>query len=234
MLAVVAPLAAELAGVRRAIGDPRGSGVILRVIGVGRRRAEAGIAAVAAESPAAIVLVGFCGGADPGLRTGDLHVAEVFHSTDCPEPIAADPILLGRMTSWAGRSATRLVGGPSATIAAIADTNAKSVLRAETGAVSVNMEDYWAASAAAARGVPFASVRAVLDTAEDELPAYLVNAGDGILGALRGLATHPGSVPELIGLARKAQVARARLADCVSGALDGLPAPSTGVARLAP
>ena len=227
-------MATELAGARRAIGDPHGSGVLLRVIGMGRHRAEAGIAAVAAESPTAIVMIGFCGGADPSLRTGDLHVAEVFHSTDRSGPITADPILAARMRSWADRSATRLVGGPSATIGAIADTNAKSVLHAETGAMSVNMEDYWAASAAAAHGIPFASVRAVLDTAEDELPAYLGETGDGIIDVLRGLATHPGSLPGLVRLARKAQVARARLADCVSGALDGLPAQSPGAARLAP
>ncbi len=227
-------MATELAGVRRAIGHPHGSGVMLRVIGVGRRRAAAGIAAVAAESPAAILAVGFCGAADPRLRTGDLHVAEAFHSMDRSEPIAADPMLAGRMRSWADRSATRLVGGPSASIAAIADTNAKAVLHAETGAVSVNMEDYWAASAAAAHGIPFASVRAVLDTAEDELPAYLGEMSDGIINVLRGFARHPGSFPSLVRLARKAQVARARLADCVSGALNGLTVPSTGAAGLAP
>ena len=227
-------MATELAGVRRAIGDPHGSGVLLRVIGVGRRRAEAGIAAVAAESPTAITMIGFCGGADPSLRTGDLHVAEVFHSTDRSEPITANPMLAARIWSWADRSATRLVSGPSATIAAIADANAKSGLHAETGAVSVNMEDYWAASAAAAHGIPFASVRAVLDAAEDELPAYLGETGDGIIDVLRGLAAHPGSLASVVRLARKAQVARARLADCVSGALDGLPAQSPGAARLAP
>ena len=234
MLAVVAPMATELAGVRRAIGDPHGSGMMLRVVGVGRQRTEAGIEAVAAESPTAIVAIGFCGAVDPCLRTGDLHVAEVFRSADRPEPISADPTLAGWLRSWADRSATRLVGGPSATVAAIADTNAKSVLHAETGAVSVNMEDYWAASAAAAHGIPFASVRAVLDTAEDELPAYLGEMGDGIINVLRGFARHPGSFPSLVRLARKAQVARARLADCVSGALNGLTVPSTGAAGLAP
>lgn len=227
-------MATELAGVRRAIGDQHGSGVTLHVIGVGRRRAEAGIAAVAAESPMAIAMIGFCGAVDPGLLTGDLHVAEVFRTPDHAEPITSDPILAGRMRSCADRSRTRHVGGPSATIAAIADTNAKSVLRAETGAVSVNMEDYWAASVAADHGIPFTSVRAVLDTTQDDLPEYLVNAGDGIFGVLRGLATHPGSVPDLIRLARKARVARANLADCVSGWLDSLPPPFPGVARLAP
>ena len=233
MLAVVAPMATELAGVRRAIGDPHGSGMMLRVVGVGRQHTEAGIAAVAAESPTAIALIGFCGATDPDLLTGDLHVAEVFHSIDRPGPIPADPTLAGRIRSWADRSATRFVGGPSATVTAIAGVKTKSILRAETGSLSVNMEDYWAARVAAAHGIPFASVRAVLDTAGDELPGYLSEMGNGIINVLRGMATHPGSVPGLIRLAHKAQIARARLADCVSGALDGLPTPSAGAAGLA-
>ncbi len=234
MLAVVAPMATELAGVRQAISDPHGSGMMLRVVGVGRQRTEAGIEAVAAESPTAIALIGFCGATDPGLLTGDLHVAEVFHSIDRPGPIPADPTLAGRIRSWADRSATRCVGGPSATVTAITGAKRKSGLRAETGSLSVNMEDYWAARVAAAHGIPFASVRAVLDTAGDEIPDYLGGMGNGIIHVLRGLATHPGSAAVLIRLARKAQIARARLADCVSGALDGPPAPSVGPAGLTP
>ena len=227
-------MATELDGVRRAIGDPREKGLLLRVIGVGQQHVEAGMAAVAAESPAEIVVVGFCGAADPSLRTGDLHVAGVFHSTDQAGPIAADPELTARAKFWAYGRRTRLVGGHSVTVAAVADPQEKSTLHAATGAVSVNMEDYWAARVAAAYGIPFASIRAVLDTADDEIPPYLGDIGDGIIAVLRGVAEHPGSVPGLIRLAGKARVARASLAHCVSGLLDSRPATSAGVARLAP
>ena len=234
MLAIVAPMATELAGVRQAIGDPRGKDVLLRVIGMGQQHAETGVAAVASQAPAAIVMVGFCGATDPGLRTGDLHVAEVFYSDDSSDPVIADPVAVNRLRSWTNRRAGRLVGGPSVTVAAIANQKAKSALRAATGAVSVNMEDYWAARASAARGIPFVSIRAVLDTAEDQLPAYLGDPGQGLINVLRGVAAHPRTVPDLIRLARKARVARAALTDCVSGLLDSLPAPSSGVARFAP
>lgn len=213
-------MATEIAGVRRAIGDPHGKGVMLRVLGVGRRRAVAGIEAVVAESPTAIVAIGFCGAADPALRTGDLHVAEVFHSSERAEPISADTRLTGCARTWADGNETRIVGGPSMTVGAIAGAKTKSILHAATGAKSVNMEDYWAASIAADNGIPFASVRAVLDTAGDELPSYLGENGAGTFNVLRGVATHPGSVPGLARLARKARVARGRLADCVSGLLD--------------
>ena len=226
-------MATELAGVRRAIGDAHGKGLVLRVIGVGRQRTEAGIAAVAADSPTAIVAVGFCGAADPSLRTGDLHVAEVFYSADRTGSIASHPELTAWAKTWGERSETGVVGGPSVTVAAAADPQRKSDLHAATGAVSVNMEDYWAAIAAAAHGIPFASIRAVLDTADDEIPAYLDNVGDGIIDVLRGVAGHPGSIPSLIKLAGKARVARASLAHCVSGLLDSMPSPLTGVARSA-
>ena len=234
MLAIVAPMATELEGVRRAIGNPHAAGVTLRVIGVGKQRVEAGIAAVAAESPSAIMAIGFCGGADPALRTGDLHVAQVFHSVDRSEPIAADPGLTGRAMAWADRSANRLVYGPSVTVDAVTGAPVKRALHAATGAASVNMEDYWAARAATAHGIPFASIRAVLDTAEDEVPAYLGDAGEGVVNVLRGAAAHPRSVPGLIRLARKARVAQGRLADCVSGLLGAPSVPSAGVTPLRP
>ena len=227
-------MATELAGVRRAIGDPRRSGVTLRVIGVGKSRVEAGIEIVTSAGPAAIVTVGFCGGADPILRTGDLHVAEVFLTADRSESITADPILAGMLWSRPNRGATSLVGGPSVTVAAIAGPQVKSALRTATGAASVNMEDYWIAKAAAARGIPFISIRAVLDTAEDQLPACLGDAGKGMISVWRGVAAHPRSVPGLIRVARKARIARASLANCVSELLDTLPAPSGNVARFAP
>ena len=229
MLAIVAPMATELAGLRRAIGDPHGTGVTIRVIGVGKRRAEAGIAEVAAELPDAIMAVGFCGGADPTLRTGDLHVADVFHSVDRSEPIAADPGLICRAKAWTDRNNHRLVCGPSVTVDAVAGAQAKRALHAETGAASVNMEDYWAARTAADHEIPFGSVRAVLDTADDELPDYLGDVGDGIFDALRGLATHPGSIFSLIRLSRKSTVARDRLADCVSGLLVRASVPSPSI-----
>ena len=232
MLAIVAPMATELAGLRRATGDPSRAGVTLRVIGVGKRRAEAGMAEVAAESPDAIIVIGFCGAADPALRTGDLHVAELFHSSDCAQPIAADARLTNCAKTWADERKTPLVGGPSVTVSAVAGVKTKSILHAATRAKSVNMEDYWIAGIAAENGIPFASVRAVLDTAGDEVPAYLGDTGEGILDVLRGVTTHPGSMLSLVRLAFKARVARDRLADCMSGLLDAPRGPTTGVARL--
>ena len=223
-------MATEISGVCRAVGDPHARGVMLRVVGVGRRHAEAGIRTVVAESPTAIVAIGFCGGADPALRTGDLHVADLFYSSDHEEPIAADASLTRWARTWAEGGKTRCAGGPSVTVDAVAGARTKSILHGATGAKSVNMEDYWVARVAADNGIPFASVRAVLDTAGDELPSYLGERGDNVLDVLRGVATHPGSALSLVRLACNARVARRRLADCMSSLLDAPPGPPDGAA----
>ena len=232
MLAIIAPMATELSGVRRAIDGAQRKQVTLRVIGIGRQCAKAGVAAVATQSPAAIVMIGFCGAADPTLRAGDLHVADAFYAAEGSEPVAADPALTGRLNAGAVGNDCRLVGGPSVTVGRVADAGEKLALHAATGAVSVNMEDYWAARAAAVHGVPFASVRAVLDGAEDDLPGFLGDAGGSIVGVLRGVAAHPGSLPSLMRLAGKARLARGRLADCISGLIEGTGALTADTATL--
>ena len=209
----------EMAGVRRAVLRLRGTDVMTRVIGVGQESAENGLTAVAAQSPAAIIMIGFCGGAAPGLRTGDLHLAEVFHSVEHLEAIKSDICLTSSIKTWADANGTRWVGGPSATVGSVANCGVKTALHTTCGTMSVNMEDYWAARTAATHGIPFASVRAVLDTADNELPGYLDGSGDGIVNAVRGVAAHPGSLASLVRLARKARVARHSLAVSVSALL---------------
>ena len=225
-------MATEIAGVRRAILDPQGKGVMTRVTGVGRQSTEASVTALAARSPEAILMIGFCGGADPELLTGDLHLADVFLSAERMEPIAADPGIANRLEAWADGHETRVVHGPSVTVGAVANSKVKSALHAATGAMTVNMEDYWAATTAAAYGIPFASLRAVLDTAGDELPDYLGDVGDGLVNVLGGVARHPGRVASLLRMARMARVAQNRLAHCVPGLLEAPPVLPAGMGPL--
>ena len=99
-------------------------------------------------------MVGFCGGADPSLRTGDLHVASAYHNAAAPAPdaIAADPGLSAAIITAAQRHGGRPVSmEPSATVATVADPAVKSAVWEATGATSVNMEDYWAADCGAGR-----------------------------------------------------------------------------------
>ena len=94
------------------------------------------------------------------------------------------------------------MGGHSATTDTVADPSTKNSLYETSGAASVNMEDYWAASAASAAGVPFASVRAVLDVSSVALPRYVTGGTGGIARTLAGLVVHPARLPSMVRLAR--------------------------------
>lgn len=227
-------MATEVTGIRRAIRGRGNGAAFLRVTGVGKRRTQTSVAALAAESPTAIVMVGFCGACSPQLRTGDLHVAQAFRAGGPSVPIAADQMLTETIATWASWNNHSLAVGPSMTVDGIATPSEKASIHAATGAMSVNMEDYWAAKAASDYGIPFASVRAVLDGVDDELPDFLGNMGDGMLDALRGMASHPGGVPSLIRLGGKARVARRSLTGCVKGVLEFPSTRPAATARLVP
>lgn len=92
---------------------------------------------------------GFCGALDPALRVGDIVVAgERF-----PEP----PARCVRAEIW---SAGRVV----------VSSEEKRLLRQQTGAAAVEMEAAAVAERARAWGLPFHAVKAVSDTAEEDLP----------------------------------------------------------------
>ena len=229
-------MATELSGIRRAIRNPGSRGMALHVTGVGHKPTLANIAGIMAASPRGVIMMGFCGAADPGLRTGDLHVADYFHSVDVAQsgPVAADPALSADLTAAARQSAARVVTEPSATVGAVAGAVVKAAVRASTGAASVNMEDYWAAKAARAAGVPFASVRAVLDTADAELPAWLSDPSDSAARVAWGLAGHPGRAAALLRLARQARVARRNLTLTMLTAIEMMTAPHSALTAVAP
>ena len=216
-------MATELAGIRRAIRDPQGRGMTLDVIGIGKFPATANVARIAERKPDAIVLVGFCGGGDPDLVPGDLHIADSFLGPDRSDSIVADAGLTAGLSSAAKAAGGRVVAGPSATVAAVASASLKSELYESAGAVTVNMEDYWVAHTARAAGVPFASVRAVLDPARVELPGYVADSGGKAAPVALGLAGHPGRMLGLWRLARQARAARNSLTVAV---LAGVASPS--------
>ena len=228
MLAIVAPMATELSGIRRAIRDPEGRGIAFSLTGVGAARTRASIQRVAECEPEAIIMVGFCGGADTGLRVGDLHVASAYHSVGAApsDAIFADPDLSASIIAAARQQCNRVIWtGSSATVDAVAGTAAKLAAHEATGAASVNMEDYWAANAACDVGIPFASIRAVLDTAGEDLPDWISENGESAARTIGRLVSHPRRVPGLIRIARQVMIARRNLTCCVVGVIDALGSP---------
>ena len=228
MLAIVAPMATELSGIRRAIRDPEGLGIAFSLTGVGAARTRASIRRIAESEPEAIIMVGFCGGADPDLRVGDLHVASAYHSVGAApsDAISADPDLSASIIAAARRSCSgALCVEASATVDAVAGPAAKLAVHEARGAASVNMEDYWAADVARAAGVPFASVRAVLDTAGENLPDWISENGESVARTISSMISYPQRVPGLIHIARQLMIAWRNLTRCVAGLVDALASP---------
>ena len=215
-------MAAEAAGIRRILaGGAADADVSLDIAGIGRRNIADAVCRAAAGGADAVITAGFCGALDPGLVTGDLHIAGEFRISDAAagRGILADAGLAARLRAAAPDAS----GGASVTVDAIAQPECKAALWQAGAGVTVNMEDYWAALAAADAGIPFAAVRAVLDTAGQALPEYLAD-GDGGSGVSKAriaatLPIHPGRAPALVRLARQSRLAAHRLADGVVGAL---------------
>ena len=219
MLAILVPMAIEATGIRRGLRRIPDAVATLHVGGVGRQRITAAVArlADAPQRPDAIILAGCCGALDPALNTGDIHLPPSFRIPGSDATITADARLLAALINADADciDTTLVTTSPSVTVAAIAQPDAKADLR-RYGA-TVNMEDYHAARAAA--GIPFAAVRAVLDTAGQSLPAGL-DAAAGRPGRIAaGLARRPALLPELVRLRGQMIQTRRNLTQCVMAAV---------------
>jgi len=113
-----------------------------------------------------LLATGFCGGADPALRVGDLVLADAVchHGREIP----IDPALVDR-------ARRRLAGGPGALqVGRVASADRvlgpddKRALAAD-GFAAVDMESGPLARWAAERRIPFLALRAVVDAADDDL-----------------------------------------------------------------
>ncbi len=94
----------------------------------------------------------------------------------------------------------------------VADTNEKRELHRQFEAGAVNMEDYWVARLSIAAKVPFLSVRAVLDTADQGLPSFLMGlSGRPGRAAMSALAM-PWRAPTMLRVARQMRQAQQSLA----------------------
>ena len=278
MLTIIAAMEEELAGVRTALaaaGDRPGATApapapACHVIGVGRKGVEASLRGIlptrrqqrlGAEPPAALLLLGFAGGAAPSLSTGDLTLAGRYGRL-VPQPemlrydpdgmtgpaalrrlraeLGAGPAALPRIQlAWPRRYLNPIIprravlkflepdsamlqraraalaqGGLTAAETdsmtveeLITDAKTKQELHRQFQAGTVNMEDYWVARSAAAAQVPFLSVRAVLDTADQGLPSYLMG-----LSEKPGWAAIPWRVPNLLRVYRQMRLAQESLA----------------------
>ncbi len=168
------------------------------------------------EGARGIISFGIAGGLRPGIVSGTCVVGTsvIFdghsYSTDA---------------TWTERLSECLPGAELGAIAGcrtpVAEPYAKRALFEATGAVAVDMESHVVADVANNRGLPFAVLRVIADTAAQRLPPAAI-AGlkpDGtpdIIAVLKSLGRDPGQTWDLIHVAIGARRAMTNLFRCHS------------------
>lgn len=160
----------------------------------------------APEGLAGVLSFGIAGGLDPTLICGDLVVATRVRGAG--GAYAADPRWSAALARHCGARLGMVAGSP----AVVGEPARKRVLRAATGAIVVDLETEAAAAFAASRGLPFAALRAVADTAEEVLPRAaavgLTRDGRPAAGKVAlALLRQPQELPALLTVARRSRVA---------------------------
>jgi adenosylhomocysteine nucleosidase len=196
--------------------SPRGIEVV--ATGDGPRSAEQGANALLERlRPAFVVGAGVAGALTPGLAVGDLLAsARILDAKgEAPPP---DRRLLELLLA-----ATRIRSGTLLTVERpVVSAAQKADLAASTGDPSVcDMESAAWARAAAAHGVPYLVLRAVSDTAEEDLPRYLarcMNASGGVSRAMVAFSAllHPTTIPDLLRMRRRVHEGSAALGELVA------------------
>jgi len=175
-----------------------------------------------------LISIGIAGGLDPKLAPGSVVLADAVAWDS--DSIAADP-------QWCQALKSKLPAAVSGAIAGselpIATVGAKADLHRKTGALAVDMESHLVARAAHVRGLPFAALRIVADSATTALPPAALVAmkpGGGIAldRVLKSIARNPIQIPALIRTARESEVAFAALLRCVEVLGPGLGCPYLG------
>ncbi len=141
---------------------------------------------------------------DPALRPGAVIVALDVLSDN--QRLRTD-LKLG--AAFGGITGQTVLAGTQV----VANAAAKRALFEGTKAHAVDLESGAVAHVAAARGLPFAVVRAVCDPAERDLPpaalvALTANGGIGLTAVLCSLVRRPGQIAGLWAVGRDAALAR--------------------------
>lgn len=202
-----------------------GDGATCLVVETGIGPARARTAAEAAPAAGRFLVLGCAGGLARALAPGDLIAAEVVLLLDergrVTERLDAEATALA---AWTGPRGVPVAVGTIATSPVVLATPAAKAAAAASGAVAVDMESAAVVAAARARQIPCAALRAVIDTAADDL-----TLGDGLVDPDTGrvrvartvarLAPRPWLWPRAAEMARRQQVCERALAAVATLAL---------------
>jgi uridine phosphorylase len=189
----------------RARGRASGNEVVALALGAGGGARRA----VLEEQPRLVVSCGFSGGLDPALEPGDLVLATALRD-EMGDELQAPAAL--RQQAAAALEGLRYLEGELVCTTSVAATVREKLALARPGALAVDMESYPVARAAAAAGISWLAIRAIVDPLETSLPAFTREPADGyVVPALRYALSGPRAAVDLVRLAANARAAAASL-----------------------
>ncbi len=221
-IAVVTAIREEFRAVLRAARDVRFEGparararigsaeVVIASTGDGPQNAErAATALCETVRPKALIGAGVAGGLTEGLSVLDV-VASARVRQETEEAPGPDPALLERASRAGARGGSLITVAAPAVSLATRRRLASWLAAGESGAV--DMESAAWARAAAGRGTPYIVLRAISDTMDEELPAFLPDC----VGEDGGISRRAVAVRALLRPASWAALARMRrrVEDC--------------------
>jgi len=199
-------------------GAAAGAEVVVVKTGIGVERAGAAARLVCAATHRFDVLLstGCAGALLPSLVPGDLVVATAVVGNPSGERFETNPAWRERVVGNIERAHLPITAGPMLCSREVLATAAAKQAAAAQGFIAVEMEGAAIGAQAAAIGVPFAAVRAILDRADAELPhaSKFVDATSGAIKPLalaREVVAHPGIVSDLLAIRRMMQAAQMSL-----------------------
>ncbi len=208
-------------------GEWEGYGLVLVRTGVGAGRAVDALKKTLDQFPVVLVLtVGYAGGTDPELKLGDLVLAERVLRLNSPdsadgqaEPfrvLPLDPALVSQAMVLSCPEETALHRGALMTVdKVVSRPEDKQALSRDYQALAVDMETFDLIEHARREGTPILSIRAISDTAQQELIdlTHLVKeSGEpDLLKAGWHVLTHPGDLKHALSLRSQSRLATKNL-----------------------
>ncbi len=210
MLTVTAALPWEAKAARAGQAIAGRGRVRLVTSGVGPDRArDAAEVAIEQHEPSAVISIGVAGGLTNNLRRPSITIpTRILRRRDGAE-FQPDDELRKQIVRLLNQADIFWQSVTSITTPEILFTRPEKREAAETGAEIVQMEDAEWADLCDAAGIPFASIRVVMDALDDDIPNEVVqwrgkpSALDIAVGAIR----RPGLLPELLSLGIQRQSA---------------------------
>jgi adenosylhomocysteine nucleosidase len=201
-------------------------------IGMKRARAIARQALAAMPETQLVIATGVVGALSGGLRPGDIVIADraLKAREDSAHPEQVLPVdsatidLCERILHRAGLDSS--TGAILSSMRVIPNAAEKRAAKQHSGAIAVDMESAAIAIEATARGVPFAIVRTVIDSLEDEVfGAEMADEQGRVkpLAAANYLVRNPGAFLKIPWMLRNLTLATRALADAIEALIKTLP-----------